>query len=126
MTETAPRRPTATRPFEGSAQAAAFIARVRRFIDEELQPLASRHGLSLEQAGDRELLRQVWKRTWKLSPLTGQSGRRSWKLTCETPAHSTTPSAEAASVGTGWSKAAPMTTAARRRKLGCMVGPRVE
>ena len=66
MTEPAPKRPTAARPFEGSSKAADFIARVRRYIDEELQPLATRHGLSHEQAGDRELLRQVWQRSNEL------------------------------------------------------------
>ncbi len=46
--------------FEGSEAAADFIARVRRFIDEELAPLAAAHGVSHEKGGDKALLRQVW------------------------------------------------------------------
>ncbi len=63
MSDTAAKPVKATRPFEGSAQAAEFIERVRRFIHDELQPLATQHGLSHEQGGDRELLRQVWQRS---------------------------------------------------------------
>lgn len=66
MTETALKRPAPARPFEGTAKAADFIARVRQFIDEELQPLARQHGLDHERAGDRELLQQVWRRSNEL------------------------------------------------------------
>lgn len=57
--ETAPR-------FEGSEAAAAFIARLDRFLQDELLPLAERHGLTHEEGPDRELLRQVWRRSQEL------------------------------------------------------------
>lgn len=47
--------------FEGSAEAAAFIARVQAFVREELDPLAAAHGLSHERGPDRALLQQVWQ-----------------------------------------------------------------
>lgn len=49
--------------FEGSGQAAAFIDRLRRFIDDELRPLAVEHRLTPEHGADTPLLRQVWKRS---------------------------------------------------------------
>ncbi len=59
-------RPAAQRPFEGSPKAAETIAAIRRFIADELQPLAQANGLTHEQAGDRSLLQQVWKRSQQL------------------------------------------------------------
>ena len=50
-----------TAAFEGTPAAADFIARVRRFIDDELRPLAAQHGVTHEQGGTRELLQQVWR-----------------------------------------------------------------
>lgn len=61
----APTRPAAP-PFEGSPEAAALIARVRAFIDDELQPLAAAHGLTHERGADRALLQQVWARSREL------------------------------------------------------------
>ena len=61
-----PARAAAQRPFEGSAQAAETIARIRAFIADDLQPLAARHGLTHEHGGDRELLQQVWQRSHAL------------------------------------------------------------
>jgi alkylation response protein AidB-like acyl-CoA dehydrogenase len=50
-------------PFEGSAEAAAFIERALAFVRDELQPLAHAHGLTHEHGPDRELLQRVWKRS---------------------------------------------------------------
>lgn len=50
-------------PFEGSAEAAAFIERALVFVRDELQPLAHAHGLTHEHGPDRELLQRVWKRS---------------------------------------------------------------
>ncbi|WOB05919.1 acyl-CoA dehydrogenase family protein [Piscinibacter gummiphilus] len=52
--------------FEGSPAAAEFIARVDGFIDGELRPLATEHGITHEKGPSRELLRQVWKRSHAL------------------------------------------------------------
>jgi alkylation response protein AidB-like acyl-CoA dehydrogenase len=66
MSDTPPHRAPITRAFEGSPQAADFVTRVRAFISDELQPLVLQHGLSHEQAGERDLLRQVWARSNEL------------------------------------------------------------
>ena len=63
---TRPRAAAATRPFEGTPRAAEFIARIRAFIGDELQPLSDRHGLTHEQGGNRALLQQVWQRSREL------------------------------------------------------------
>lgn len=55
--------PTQASRFEGSEDAAAFIARVQNFIREELQPLAEAHGITHESGAPRALLEQVWKRS---------------------------------------------------------------
>lgn len=55
------RQPAAA--FEGSPQAADFIARLDRFLREELQPLGVEHGLTHESGASRELLQQVWARS---------------------------------------------------------------
>ena len=52
--------------FEGSEAAGAFIARVRAFIGEELQPLARAHGITHESGAPRPLLEQVWQRSHAL------------------------------------------------------------
>lgn len=66
MTDSTQPRAAAKRPFEGTPRAAEFIARIRTFISDELQPLADRHGLTHEQGGDRALLQQVWQRSREL------------------------------------------------------------
>lgn len=59
--------PSATdQAFEGSPAAAEFIARLDRFIETELHPLAAEHGVTSEGGASRELLRQVWKRSHEL------------------------------------------------------------
>lgn len=59
--------PSATdQAFEGSPGAAEFIARLDRFIETELHPLAAEHGVTSEGGASRELLRQVWKRSHEL------------------------------------------------------------
>ncbi|MET0507748.1 MAG: acyl-CoA dehydrogenase family protein [Burkholderiaceae bacterium] len=47
--------------FEGSEAAADFVRRVRRFVSDELAPLAAEHGISHEKGADKTLLQQVWK-----------------------------------------------------------------
>lgn len=54
------------RVFEGSPEAAALIADIRRFIDNELAPLAEEAGLSHEHGPGREVLRRVWRRSHEL------------------------------------------------------------
>lgn len=48
-------------PFEGTPEAADFIARVRRFIADELAPLAQEHRISHETGAPQSVLRQVWR-----------------------------------------------------------------
>jgi len=43
-----------------------ILARVRRFIDDELAPLAEREGLAWETGAPKPLLRQVWARSREL------------------------------------------------------------
>ncbi|GAP36198.1 acyl-CoA dehydrogenase family protein [Piscinibacter sakaiensis] len=47
--------------FEGSPEAAAFIARVQAFLHDELAPLAATEGIDSAHAPDRALLRRVWR-----------------------------------------------------------------
>lgn len=54
-------KPSAAPLFEGSPAAADFIARVQRFITDELNPLAAEHGISHEKGADKALLQRVWK-----------------------------------------------------------------
>ena len=53
-------------PFEGSEQAAGFIARVTAFLNGELADLAREHGVTHESGASRELLQRVWKRSHAL------------------------------------------------------------
>ena len=50
-------------PFEGSDAAREFIARVEAFVRDELNPLASEHGITSETGAPRAVLEQVWKRS---------------------------------------------------------------
>ena len=52
--------------FEGSTKAREFMARLDAFIQSELQPLASEHGIDHEHSPSRELLQQVWQRSQAL------------------------------------------------------------
>jgi len=53
-------------PFEGSAQAAELIERINGYLYGELAALAQEHGINHENAPDKALLRQVWKRSQAL------------------------------------------------------------
>lgn len=53
-------------PFEGSPQAAELIARINEFLYGELAALAREHGIDHENAPDKALLQQVWKRSHAL------------------------------------------------------------
>lgn len=47
--------------FEGSAQAAELIGRIRDFIHGELAAIVAEHGIDHEHSPDRETLRRVWR-----------------------------------------------------------------
>lgn len=56
-----PRAPD--KPFEGSAAARDFIARVGEFLERELHPLCAEAGITHESGAERPLLERVWKRS---------------------------------------------------------------
>jgi len=52
--------------FEGSAQAAELIGRIRDFIHGELAAIVAEHGIDHEHSPDRETLRRIWRRSNEL------------------------------------------------------------
>lgn len=61
-----PSSPEAAPRFDGSPAAAEFIARLDRFFDQELRPLAEQHQITHEASPPRALLQQVWQRSHAL------------------------------------------------------------
>lgn len=52
--------------FEGSAQAAELIGRIRDFIHGELAAIVAERGIDHEHSPDRETLRRIWRRSNEL------------------------------------------------------------
>lgn len=61
-----PGAPVFTGPFEGSERAAGIVVQVQDFLLGELATLAREHGIDHEGGASRELLQQVWKRSYTL------------------------------------------------------------
>ncbi len=49
--------------FPVTDRAREILSRVRAFIDDELRPLESEHGINWERGAPRDVLRQVWQRS---------------------------------------------------------------